>query len=62
MDHDSETAAIQGVAYMDGRWTKLSEAAVPILDRGFVRSDATYDVAHVWNGRFYRLMDHVERF
>ena len=62
MDHDSETAAIQGVAYMDGRWMKLSEAAVPILDRGFVRSDATYDVAHVWKGRFFRLMDHVERF
>ncbi len=62
MDVDSETAAIRGVAYMDGRWMKLSEAAVPILDRGFVRSDATYDVAHVWKGRFFRLMDHVERF
>ncbi|WP_425068472.1 aminotransferase class IV [Reyranella sp.] len=62
MDCDSETAAIKGVAYMDGRWMKLSEAAVPILDRGFVRSDATYDVAHVWKGRFFRLMDHVERF
>lgn len=62
MDRDSETAAIKGVAYMDGRWMKLSEAAVPILDRGFVRSDATYDVAHVWKGRFFRLMDHVERF
>ena len=62
MDCDSETAAIKGVAYMDGRWMNLSEAAVPILDRGFVRSDATYDVAHVWKGRFFRLQDHVERF
>ncbi|MBS0521853.1 MAG: aminotransferase class IV [Proteobacteria bacterium] len=47
---------------MDGRWVPLAEACVPILDRGFVRSDATYDVAHVWKGRFFRLMDHVERF
>lgn len=47
---------------MDGRWVPLAEASVPILDRGFVRSDATYDVAHVWKGRFFRLMDHVERF
>jgi branched-chain amino acid aminotransferase len=47
---------------MDGRWMPLAEACVPILDRGFVRSDATYDVAHVWKGRFFRLMDHVERF
>lgn len=62
MSNDDETAAIRGVAFMDGRWMPLAEAAVPILDRGFVRSDATYDVAHVWKGRFFRLMDHVERF
>ncbi|MBR0648816.1 branched-chain amino acid transferase [Roseomonas terrae] len=55
-------AAVKGVAFMDGRWMPLAEASVPILDRGFVRSDATYDVAHVWKGRFFRLMDHVERF
>jgi branched-chain amino acid aminotransferase len=62
MTIDSETAGIKGVAFMDGRWMPLAEASVPILDRGFVRSDATYDVAHVWKGRFFRLMDHVERF
>jgi branched-chain amino acid aminotransferase len=62
MSADSETANIKGVAFMDGRWMPLAEASVPILDRGFVRSDATYDVAHVWKGRFFRLMDHVERF
>ncbi len=27
---------------MDGRYVPLAEASVPILDRGFVRSDATY--------------------
>lgn len=62
MTTDSETSAIKGVAFMDGKWMPLAEASVPILDRGFVRSDATYDVAHVWKGRFFRLMDHVERF
>jgi branched-chain amino acid aminotransferase len=62
MNAVDEMAAIKGVAFMDGRWMPLAEASVPILDRGFVRSDATYDVAHVWKGRFFRLMDHVERF
>lgn len=57
-----EMAAVRGTAFMDGRWMPLAEASVPILDRGFVRSDATYDVAHVWKGRFFRLKDHVERF
>lgn len=51
-----------GVAWIDGSYVPLAEACVPILDRGFVRSDATYDVAHVWQGSFFRLHDHVERF
>ncbi|MFB2551860.1 aminotransferase class IV [Ensifer soli] len=51
-----------GIAFVGGRYMPLSEASVPILDRGFVRSDATYDVAHVWQGRIFRLDDHIERF
>ncbi len=51
-----------GVAFIDGRYMPVAEATIPILDRGFVRSDATYDVAHVWKGRFFRLDDHIERF
>ena len=40
----------------------MAEARVPILDWGFLRSDATYDVAHVWRGSFFRLEDHLDRF
>lgn len=29
---------------------------------GFLHSDATYDVVHVWRGRFFRLNDHLDRF
>ena len=35
---------------------------MPILDLGFLRSDATYDVVAVWNGRFFRLDKHLDRF
>ena len=62
MTDDPELSAVRGTAFVDGRYVPLAEACVPILDRGFVRSDATYDVAHVWQGRFFRLADHVERF
>ncbi|MFC3682913.1 aminotransferase class IV [Hydrogenophaga luteola] len=52
----------EGVAFIDDQYIPLREARLPITDRGFVRSDATYDVAHVWNGSFFRLDDHIERF
>lgn len=62
MDGTGETAAAQGVAYMDGRFMPLAEASIPILDRGFLRSDVTYDALHVWKGRFFRMQDHIDRF
>ncbi|MFL6033119.1 MAG: aminotransferase class IV, partial [Rubrobacteraceae bacterium] len=51
-----------GAAFIDGRFVPVAEARVPILDWGFLRSDATYDVAHVWRGGFFRLEDHLSRF
>lgn len=51
-----------GVAYIDGQFVPISEARIPILDWGFLHSDATYDVAHVWQGSFFRLDDHLDRF
>lgn len=51
-----------GIAFIDGVYMPLAKASIPLTDRGFVRSDATYDVAHVWKGRFFRLDDHIERF
>jgi branched-chain amino acid aminotransferase len=51
-----------GAAFVEGRFVPVTEARVPILDWGFLRSDATYDVAHVWRGSFFRLEDHLDRF
>ena len=58
----AEPAFPPGVAYVDGRFCPMSEAKISVLDWGFLRSDATYDVVHVWEGRFFRLDKHVERF
>jgi branched-chain amino acid aminotransferase len=51
-----------GAAFIDGAFVPIAEARIPILDWGFTRSDVTYDVVHVWNGRFFRLQHHLDRF
>jgi branched-chain amino acid aminotransferase len=51
-----------GVAFIDGRFRPISEARISVLDWGFLRSDATYDVVHVWQRRFFRLDAHLDRF
>ena len=53
---------MQGCAYVDGAFVPPSEAKISIFDWGFLHSDATYDVAHVWQGKFFRLGDHIDRF
>ena len=52
----------KGCAYIEGRYVPIGEARIPILDTGFLRSDLTYDVVAVWNGKFFRLEDHLDRF
>ena len=52
----------QGYAWIDSKYVELAEAKIPILDWGFLRSDATYDVVHVWKGRFFRIDKHIDRF
>lgn len=51
-----------GAAYVRGRYVPIGEAAIPLTDWGFLRSDAAYDVVTVWDGAFFRLDAHMERF
>jgi branched-chain amino acid aminotransferase len=62
MSDTNELSEVKGVAYVDGRYMPLAEATLPLLERGFLRSDVTYDAIHVWHGQIFRLHDHIARF
>ena len=51
-----------GVAYVQGHCVPIADAAIPMTDWGFLRSDATYDVVTVWDGAYFRLDTHLDRF
>lgn len=52
----------RGAAFTRGQYVPIDQASIPITDWGFLRSDATYDVVTVWDGAFFRLDVHLERF
>ncbi len=52
----------RGAAYMNGTYVPMAEAKISVGDWGFIHSDVTYDVVHVWDGKFFRLEDHLDRF
>ncbi|MEM7301015.1 MAG: aminotransferase class IV [Pseudomonadota bacterium] len=51
-----------GAAWMEGKIVPIEQASICVLDWGLTHSDITYDVVHVWNGRFFRLNDYLDRF
>jgi branched-subunit amino acid aminotransferase/4-amino-4-deoxychorismate lyase len=51
----------QGIAWVEGELVPLHQARIPMLDQGFLHSDLTYDVPAIWDGRFFRLDDHITR-
>ena len=51
-----------GAAWMKGEIIPIGDAKISVTDWGLTRSDITYDVVHVWEGKFFRLDDYLDRF
>ena len=58
----SDNPFARGIAWVEGELVPIHEARIPLMDQGFQHSDLTYDVPAVWDGRFFRLDDHLDRF
>ncbi|MEM6665806.1 MAG: aminotransferase class IV [Pseudomonadota bacterium] len=52
----------KGAAWIGSRIVPITEATLPVTDWGLTHSDATYDVAPVWDGAFFRLGAYIDRF
>ena len=60
LPHDPAYAI--GSAYIADHFCPITEAAIPIVDCGFMHADAVYDVVSVSRGAFFRLERHQARF
>lgn len=49
------------LVYLNGKHLPVSEAYVPVLDRGFILGDGVYDVLPVYGRRLFRHRDHLAR-
>lgn len=47
--------------YLNGAYLPLAEAKVSVLDRGFLFGDGVYEVIPAYNGRLFRLEEHIAR-
>ncbi|KAF5024475.1 hypothetical protein F66182_3415 [Fusarium sp. NRRL 66182] len=51
----------KGIAWVEGELVPLAEARIPLMDQGFLHSDLTYTVPAVWDGKIFRLDEHIDR-
>ncbi|GAB3541105.1 D-amino acid aminotransferase [Noviherbaspirillum agri] len=49
------------LVYLNGELTPLSEAKIPVLDRGFIFGDGIYDVIPMYGRRLFRAKQHIAR-
>ncbi|HET6519067.1 MAG TPA: aminotransferase class IV, partial [Geminicoccaceae bacterium] len=50
------------VAYYNGEYLPEREVRVPFRDRSFKYGDAVFDMTRTFNGKAFRLREHIERF
>jgi branched-chain amino acid aminotransferase len=55
------TLANERVAWFNGRIVRESEVLIPFRDQGFLRGDAVFDMTRSFNGKPFRLEEHVAR-
>jgi len=51
----------EAIVYLNGEYLPLSEAKVPVLDRGFIFGDGVYEVIPAYNRQLFRLDEHLQR-
>ena len=50
-----------GTVYLNGIFSALEEARIPVMDRGFLFGDGVYEVIPVYSRRPFRLAEHLAR-
>jgi branched-chain amino acid aminotransferase len=49
------------IAYFNGRFVPETQVLIPYRDRSFNRGDGCFDMTRTFDGRIFRLQEHVER-
>ena len=49
------------IVYFNGRFVPETQALIPYRDRSFNRGDGCFDMTRTFEGRIFRLREHVDR-
>lgn len=50
------------LVYLDGEYKKLADAKVSVMDHGLLYGDGVFEGIRAYNGRLFKLDEHIKRF
>ena len=50
------------IIYLDGQYVKQSEAKISVFDHGVLYGDGAFEGIRAYNGRVFKLKEHIDRF
>ena len=51
----------EGVVYINGKFVPAEEAAISVFDHGLLYGDGIFEGIRAYNGRVFRLKEHIDR-
>ena len=57
----SSASSQENVVFFNGQLVPEKEVGIPIRDRGFIYGDAVFDATRTFNGKTFRLREHIQR-
>ena len=54
-------ATADSLCYLNGAYSRLADAKVSVLDRGFIFGDGVYEMIPVYSRHAFRLQEHIRR-
>ena len=52
---------VPGIVYVNGRFCSSDEASISVFDHGLLYGDGVFEGIRIYNGRIFKLREHVER-
>ena len=49
------------IAYFNGEWVPNSQVKIDSMDRGFMVGDTVFEVERTFNGKSFRMKEHIDR-
>ena len=58
---DSPADSSSPIIYVNGRWVSKDQAVVSVFDHGLLYGDGIFEGIRAYNGRVFRLKEHLDR-